>query len=31
MREFKTATEIILTSVAIGLTLYFIISCMGGI
>lgn len=31
MREFETALELILASVALGLTLYFIITCMGGI
>lgn len=31
MRDFKEAVELILASVALALTIYFIISCMGGI
>ena len=31
MREIKTATEIILTSVTIGLVVYFLLTCIGGI
>lgn len=31
MRGFKTATEIILTSVALGLVAYFVLTCIGGI
>lgn len=31
MREIKTALEIILPSVTIGLVVYFLLTCIGGI